>query len=88
MLLRNGERKAKVGGRVFDNPWMCMFSLRSMRISLMPSHSKEQDTIPAQEDLKARFYETYREVAKEYDGEFIKKYDEDLNTTLIYVSTA
>ena len=49
--------------------------------------SKKQDPLPVQEDLKARFYDTYREVAKEYDGEFLKKYDEDLNTTLIFVST-
>ena len=28
----------------------------------------------------------YRREAEEYDREFIKKYDEDLNTTLIFVS--
>ena len=33
-----------------------------------------------------RFYETYRQEAEDYDREFIKKYDEDLNTTLIFVS--
>ena len=38
------------------------------------------------EDFRARFYETYRQEAEEYDREFIKKYDEDLNTTLIFVS--
>ena len=38
------------------------------------------------EDSRARFYETYRQEAEEYDREFIKKYDEDLNTTLIFVS--
>ena len=40
----------------------------------------------ATEDYQARFYETYRREAEEYDREFIKKYDEDLNTTLIFVS--
>jgi hypothetical protein len=27
-------------------------------------------------------------VAEQYDKEFLKKYDEDLNTTLIFVSVA
>jgi hypothetical protein len=30
----------------------------------------------------------YHKVAEEYDKEFLKKYDEDLNTTLIFVSLA
>jgi len=38
-----------------------------------------------QEDYRAKFYEMYRREAEEYDREFIKKYDEDLNTTLIFV---
>ena len=42
--------------------------------------------LPTQEDHEARFYYTYRKVAKEYDDEFFDKYDEDLNTTLIFVS--
>ena len=41
---------------------------------------------PATEDLRARFYEIYRQEAEDHDKEFIKKYDEDLNTTLIFVS--
>ena len=41
--------------------------------------------MPTQEDHRARFYEDYREVAGEYDKEFLKKHDEDLNTTLIFV---
>ena len=48
--------------------------------------SKKQDALPVQEDLKARFYEHYRKIAEEYDKEFLKKYDEDLSTTLIFVS--
>ena len=31
------------------------------------------------------FYTMYRREAIEYDTEYIKKYDEDLNTTLIFV---
>lgn len=46
------------------------------------------DMFPVQEDHKARFYEDYHKVAEEYDREFMKKYDEDLNTTLIFVGHA
>ena len=42
--------------------------------------------MPTQEDHQTHFYENYRKVAEEYDKEFLKKYDEDLNTTLIFVS--
>ena len=38
------------------------------------------------EDYRARFYEKYRREAEDYDTEFIMKYDEDLDTTLIFVS--
>jgi len=38
-----------------------------------------------QEDLRAEFYKRYRKEAEEYDKEFMKKHDEDLNTTLIFV---
>ncbi|KAF9644199.1 hypothetical protein BDM02DRAFT_3103337, partial [Thelephora ganbajun] len=34
---------------------------------------------------RSRFYERYRAVAEEHDKEFMRKYDEDLNTTLIFV---
>ena len=47
--------------------------------------SMKWDMFPVQEDHKARFYEDYHKVAEEYDREFMKKYDEDLNTTLIFV---
>ena len=39
-----------------------------------------------QEDHRSRFYEHYRKESEEYDEEFLTKYDEDLNTTLIFVS--
>lgn len=35
---------------------------------------------------RAEFYDKYQREADEYDKDFIKKYDEDLNTTLIFVS--
>jgi hypothetical protein len=42
----------------------------------------------ADQDHRARFYEDYHKVAEEYDKEFLKKHDEDLNTTLIFVSSS
>jgi hypothetical protein len=58
-------------------------------MSLRPFCSRKQDVFPIdQEDHQARFYEVYRKVAEEYDKDFLKKYDEDLNTTLIFVSSA
>lgn len=44
--------------------------------------------MPTQEDHQAQFYEGYRKVAEGYDKAFLKKYDEDLNTTLIFVSSS
>ena len=41
-----------------------------------------------QEHLRGKFYKLYQKEAKEYDKEFMKKYDEDLNTTLIFVGLA
>lgn len=48
-------------------------------------HSQKQDLPPTQEDYRTKFYEMYRHESEEYDREFIKEYDEDLNTTLIFV---
>jgi len=33
----------------------------------------------------AEFYDKFQRAADDYDRPFIKKYDEDLNTTLIFV---
>lgn len=52
---------------------------------LNPPHSPQRDETPIQYDYRARFYDDYRKVAEEYDKEFLKKHDEDLNTTLIFV---
>jgi len=35
---------------------------------------------------RAEFYEKFQREADEYDRDSTKKYDEDLNTTLIFVS--
>ena len=50
-----------------------------------PSHSPGNDVRSTQEDHRAEFYEHYRKDAEEYDKGFMKKQDEDLNTTLIFV---
>jgi hypothetical protein len=61
-------------------------SSRLSQTSLNLPHSQRKDVCSTPEDLRARFYEDYRKVAEEYDKEFNKRYDEDLNTTLIFVS--
>ena len=38
------------------------------------------------DDPRLDFYTTYKREAMEYDTDYVKKYDEDLNTTLIFVS--
>ena len=48
---------------------------------------REQDVLSAQVDYRSQFYKHYRKEAGEYDREFMEKYDEDLNTTLIFVSS-
>ena len=49
------------------------------------SYRKKQDEKLSGEDLRTKFYESYREVAEGYDKDFMKKYEEDLDTTLIFV---
>ncbi|KAF9780449.1 hypothetical protein BJ322DRAFT_293868 [Thelephora terrestris] len=44
----------------------------------------KQDTPLPQEDCKAQFYKQYRNVADEYDKDFLKKHKDNLNTTLIF----
>ena len=60
----------------------------SARIWLTLSYSQQHDASIAQEDHGARFYEDYRKVAEEYDIdiEFLKKHEEGLDTTRIFVS--
>ena len=36
-------------------------------------------------DSRVKFYEKYYKVAEEYDKVFMRKHEEDLNTTLIFV---
>ena len=55
-----------------------------MLLRLLCSRGQVND----REDHQARFYEDYRKVADEYDKVFLKKYDEDLSTMLIFVSSS
>ena len=50
--------------------------------------SQKKHLPPTVENYRTQFYETYRKEAKDYDEEFIKKYDQDLDTTLIFVCYA
>ena len=40
------------------------------------------------DDARLDFYAVYKKEATEYDTDYVKKYDEDLNTTLIFVCRA
>ena len=53
---------------------------------LRPPRNRKEDILSAQEDYRSQFYKHYRREADEYDREFMEKHDEDLNTTLIFVS--
>ena len=59
----------------------------AFRRYLLPDslYRKEGHPEPPQEDVRAKFYTHYRKEAKEHDKEFVKKHDDDLNTTLIFV---
>jgi len=67
---------------------MGKLSLVSLRTVFKPLCSQEKQLSPTPEVLRAEFYDVYRREAEEYDKEFSKKYDEDLSTTLIFVSLA
>jgi len=75
-------------GRVAASRQMGKLSLVSLRSVFEPLCSLKGQLPSAQEDPRATFYDLYRREAEEYDRDFIKKYDEDLNTTLIFVSLA
>ena len=52
---------------------------------LLNSPQRRKEGLISQQDLRAEFYKHYQKEATEYDREFMKKYDDDLNTTLIFV---
>jgi hypothetical protein len=57
---------------------------------LTPDHSRNlrkggSALTATSNDLRTEFYEIYRDKAEEHDREFVQKYNEDLNNTLIFV---
>ena len=83
------KRKEYEGGEQCNQqrPDRCFIS-RLTGISLSSLHSLTQDATSTRGDHRAQFYKAYRKVAEEYDKEFLKNHDEDLSTTLIFVSSA
>jgi len=65
-------------------------SFRSLHCWSLNRHSF-QDALRAffqpikNDDPRLDFYTMYKREATEYDADYVKKYDEDLNTTLIFV---
>ena len=75
-------------GRVFNNRPICTFPFAPDPTIANAVYSPRQEILSVdKEDNQAQFYQAYRKVAEEYDKEFLKKYEEDLNTTLIFVSS-
>ena len=74
------ETESQVDTRRMDEFGFVLISL----ITVIYSSHRNEKEFP-HEDLRAQFYELYRKEAEEYDKEFMKRYDEDLNTTLIFV---
>ena len=57
----------------------------SRKTALTPSSSQKKVSPPIVEDIRGKFYQHYHKEAGEYDKEFIKKHDDDLGNTLIFV---
>ena len=84
MSLKGRLERLRVPYKVFQSGQTGKVLLYLMAVSLTLSCSQKKGA--SQEDHQARFYADYRKVAEEYDKDFLDKYDEDLNTTLIFVS--
>ena len=78
--------RAGTGERMVDGRYMGKSFPRLTKMSLRPLYRQKRDVPSTEEDHRSLFYEHYRKESEEYDEEFMTKYDEDLNTTLIFVS--
>ena len=58
-------------------------TLKALRIAVEQLLTSNK---PPEMDLRRHFYKTFNQEADEYDRDFHKKYHDDLNTTLIFVS--
>jgi len=83
-----GSKEFECGGTNRAAGGWVSLPLSPARAPSKPSSSQKKDSPPITEDLRGKFYEHYRKEAEEYDKEFLKKNDEDLNTTLIFVCRA
>jgi len=54
-------------------------------IPINPSSRNQEDQQSPHAALRAEFFEHYSKEAKEYDAEFMKKHDDDIGSTLIFV---
>ena len=84
--MKGEKSNERVRDRMHSNGRTGDFLSHLTTISLRPPCSRKHDITPLQEDCQTQFYQEYRKVAEEYDKDFLKKYEEDLNTTLIFVS--
>ena len=48
----------------------------------MTSHIVQRNIV----DIRERFWTTYNTAAEEYDEEFLRKYNGDMDTSMIFVS--
>jgi hypothetical protein len=87
LLPEKGGKKSRSGDQELSVKRMGQFSFTPIGVPLKLPSSPKHVILPAK-DYQTDFYENYRKVAEEYDKEFLKKYDEDLNTTLIFVNLA
>ena len=73
-LIRNGAPHP------FSSPDSCPLTGPSI-------HDALRNFIPPikTDDPRVDFYTMYKRESTEYDADYVKKYDEDLNTTLIFV---
>ena len=89
--LQPGSR-TRTGQRRFWTKWSARAS-QVIHLALNHDYShtpcSSQDEVPRiVENSQTPFYGEYQKVAREYDEEFLKKHGGDLDTTLIFVSTA
>ena len=74
------------------DPKWCVLEMLNQKACKLTRDSSIQDALRMflqpikNDDPKVDFYTMYKREATEYDTEYVQNYDEDLNTTLIFVS--
>jgi len=72
------------------DPRWCVLELSATTNDLIPAHSIQEALRMylqpiKNDDPQLDFYTMYKRETMEYDTEYMQKYNEDLNTTLIFV---